>query len=1079
MKKLFSLFVILTIAVTVMADRAYLVGHRGCRWAVENTKEAFELACTRADYDYLECDVKVTKDKKFIISHDDDVSRFNSSSSATIAGTTLANLQKIKLTQTRGGTTYTGYLCSLDEYLDICKKYGKRPVIELKYATGINNGDQSNIPALVNAIEAKGFRNTCIILTSMKTCLEYLHKNYPDIKLQFLTGQYWESHFDWCVANGIDVDIQTGSWLTKTVVDKYHKTGLKVNIWTVNTPANYDKYFAMGVDYMTVDYLERKDWDDGVTEWETKAYPETESGSTPTTPTTPSTSTEDYVDVLVDSDITPATSYTFRSEYTDYTIAELTGKTIRRVIARNNLLYILAVDANKAPTILVVNPTTKAITQVSTTGMATNHAEAAYQYICSDIAVTTCGHLIATNYAKVIQATTTTEKNTFWKWENDANGLPTGNPVEWLKTQTAGNWSTGYAGGTFAYTGDLKNGIIYGAGTTVATSQKTRITLTPVENGVPKAYSGSHWHHAYLQYNGGDITLPTLGDDYHFTLSPNADCFTITGSNDTYTLAEVKYTYTADMHQKAVSASAELPASLGISKAITHVGFFKYAGATYCAIPSATGVQMIDVTDGISNATKVTTTGTTLSSVSGVNAAVGQVIATKDGAGKILRGDIELFLLRGDKLTYLTTAEEKTSTPTEDYVDILDGSSITPASRYEFHQEYVDHAISELTGKTIRRVISHNNLIYILAVDAAKAPTILVFNPTTKAVTKVVTTGMATTASGEWAYACSDIAITTCGHLIASNLATVVFDTETDVVTFYKWANDDAGLPTGNPTTWIEAHAAGNWGTGYGGETFTYTGTLQNGTLYYSGETTGSSQKTRFVMVPVVNGVAQNYENSVWYHAKPYVNDAEVTGTDLGGDFRFTLSPNQDNIIITGETSTYTLAEYAFTKALHKTNITTYNEIPASLGISSAITHIGFFKYASAVYCAIPSATGVQMIDVTDGINSAALVETTGTTLGSVSGVHAAVGQIAITKDASDVITRGDIELFLLRGDKATLLSTRDKEGSTTTSIKEILEEDAPIVYYTLTGIQVPADNLTPGIYIRKQGAKTTKVMIR
>ena len=38
---------------------------------------------------------------------------------------------------------------------------------------------------------------------------------------------------------------------------------------------------------------------------------------------------------------------------------------------------------------------------------------------------------------------------------------------------------------------------------------------------------------------------------------------------------------------------------------------------------------------------------------------------------------------------------------------------------------------------------------------------------------------------------------------------------------------------------------------------------------------------------------------------------------------------------------------------------------------------------------------------------------------------------------------------------------------------------DAPVEYYNLNGMRVNADNLDNGIYIRRQGTETTKVIIR
>lgn len=42
-----------------------------------------------------------------------------------------------------------------------------------------------------------------------------------------------------------------------------------------------------------------------------------------------------------------------------------------------------------------------------------------------------------------------------------------------------------------------------------------------------------------------------------------------------------------------------------------------------------------------------------------------------------------------------------------------------------------------------------------------------------------------------------------------------------------------------------------------------------------------------------------------------------------------------------------------------------------------------------------------------------------------------------------------------------------------------VAEADLPVVYYTLQGVSVSANNLTPGLYIVRQGNKTTKHLIR
>ncbi|MCM1033293.1 MAG: hypothetical protein NC405_05995 [Odoribacter sp.] len=252
MKKFLLSIIVLASAGLSAAAQPILVGHRGSGYGVESTEEAFRRGA-ELGYQYVESDIKVTRDKRFVLSHDDNTTRLGGK--LTIANSSLEQLLGETLTQTRSGVKYTGHMMSLEGWLDLCDELDVRPLIELKWATGINNNDCSNIPLLIETIEDCGFRDRCIILTSMKPCLEYIREHYPDIELQFLTGQYWESHFDWCVEKGIDVDIQAG-YFEESTVKRYHDAGLKVNMWTTNDDAGYRKYAGWGCDFITTDRLD-------------------------------------------------------------------------------------------------------------------------------------------------------------------------------------------------------------------------------------------------------------------------------------------------------------------------------------------------------------------------------------------------------------------------------------------------------------------------------------------------------------------------------------------------------------------------------------------------------------------------------------------------------------------------------------------------------------------------------------------------------------------------------------------------------------------------------------------------------
>lgn len=248
---LFSTFC-LACVLCAWAWKPIFIGHRGSYMGVMNTAEAYTNGVDHYGYQGLECDVRVTADGYYVISHDETTNAVGGN--LTVASSTLAQLQAETYTQTRGGVTYTGHICTVAEYLDICIEKNVIPVVELKWTTGINNNDMSKFPGLAALIEEKGLTNKAIILTSMRNSLEYVRTNFPALKCQFLCNSNWATHFDWIVQWGLMPSIQAGC-LDKYTVKKFHDKGLEVAVWTVNSLANYKLYGEMGVAMITCDYL--------------------------------------------------------------------------------------------------------------------------------------------------------------------------------------------------------------------------------------------------------------------------------------------------------------------------------------------------------------------------------------------------------------------------------------------------------------------------------------------------------------------------------------------------------------------------------------------------------------------------------------------------------------------------------------------------------------------------------------------------------------------------------------------------------------------------------------------------------
>ena len=263
LQKLFVLLVFFLSIGESFAWKPVIIGHRGSRTGVENTEEAFINGITKHGFQGLECDVKVTSDKKYVCWHDDIITTsFGISSNCTIYSSTLAKLQSLTLKQTRKGVAYTGKVTTVDRYLEICKQYNVTPIVELKYAVGINGSDMSNFPGLYALIEKHGLVDKTIILTSMTGALQYVRKNYPRLTCQYLVSYISSSNIAWCKTNGCHPSgyyVNGSNKLTQALVNEAHNGGMHVGAFTMNTAADFPTYCSYGVNYLTTDDFIRKD----------------------------------------------------------------------------------------------------------------------------------------------------------------------------------------------------------------------------------------------------------------------------------------------------------------------------------------------------------------------------------------------------------------------------------------------------------------------------------------------------------------------------------------------------------------------------------------------------------------------------------------------------------------------------------------------------------------------------------------------------------------------------------------------------------------------------------------------------
>lgn len=239
-----------------------LVGHRGGMWGVENTEECFLEGAKY--FDALEMDTKVTKDSVIICCHDANfVNMGCTEAESKIATHTLAELQKLTLKQTNLGKEWTGHVCTLDRYLEICRENKCIAYIEIKWMDNFFTYTNANgMPLVFEALKRQNMLDHCIIMSGQPICLEWVRKfpEYDHIPVQYLgmtgTGNPdWNTILAWAQDHNGDIDPECYQIKTKEMVTQAHKMNIKVACWNVGGKSDYLKYKSFGVDYITTDTL--------------------------------------------------------------------------------------------------------------------------------------------------------------------------------------------------------------------------------------------------------------------------------------------------------------------------------------------------------------------------------------------------------------------------------------------------------------------------------------------------------------------------------------------------------------------------------------------------------------------------------------------------------------------------------------------------------------------------------------------------------------------------------------------------------------------------------------------------------
>lgn len=223
------------------------VAHRGCHWeCFENTKQAFEAAA-KGNFFGIEMDIHLTKDKKWIIHHDPDF--LSNGKKIVIKDENFDNLIKMQLDNK---WNYEATCPSLDEYLQIIKDSGKRPVIEFKP----KNPSFHNLNKALKQIKKYFDLKDVTFIAFYPWPLMKIKLMHPKQDVMLLVEHTHPFLVNWAYNLRWGLDIES-NMLTKEINDRFHKKGLKTNAWTVDSKDELNRLCDLEIDLITTNVFDQ------------------------------------------------------------------------------------------------------------------------------------------------------------------------------------------------------------------------------------------------------------------------------------------------------------------------------------------------------------------------------------------------------------------------------------------------------------------------------------------------------------------------------------------------------------------------------------------------------------------------------------------------------------------------------------------------------------------------------------------------------------------------------------------------------------------------------------------------------
>ena len=224
-------------------EKITLVAHRGySAQAPENTLPAIQKAAEYG-FDYVEIDVRQTKDGVWVLLHDEDIGSM-CDKSGKLSSYTYYDLVPCNVVKGANIQDYPGLkIPTFEQALKTCLEFNVKPMIEIKDYTpeGLEN--------LLKIIEKYGFTKTCSVISFHRRAVEIVRELNSEITIYKLVSKLDADEMEYCLGNpDMGVSFNANQKVnTPEKIAELKKAGIPLACWTVDTAETMQKWVDEGI----------------------------------------------------------------------------------------------------------------------------------------------------------------------------------------------------------------------------------------------------------------------------------------------------------------------------------------------------------------------------------------------------------------------------------------------------------------------------------------------------------------------------------------------------------------------------------------------------------------------------------------------------------------------------------------------------------------------------------------------------------------------------------------------------------------------------------------------------------------